>query len=75
MPVTIDVQLLMTERDRIRETLRELESEQRKLEAELKALRQKEIQAKREIEALSVLIDISESRSAPRADKNAETSA
>jgi hypothetical protein len=36
--------------------LRELEIEQRKLDTELKKLRQREIRAKREIEALGTLI-------------------
>jgi septation ring formation regulator EzrA len=71
--VTIDVELLKAERDKIKETLRELENEQRKLEAEVKALRQKEIQAKREIEALSVLIDISDNRVKPRPDQKSDT--
>jgi septation ring formation regulator EzrA len=60
--VPIEVQSLKSERDRLKEGLRELETEQRKLEADLKALRQREIQAKREIEALTTLIDINESR-------------
>jgi hypothetical protein len=36
--------------------------EQRKLETDLKALRQKEIRAKREIEALSTLIELCDVR-------------
>jgi hypothetical protein len=46
------------ERDKLKDTLRELELEQRKLEAELKILRQREIQTKREIEALGTLLEI-----------------
>jgi hypothetical protein len=56
------VNSLKSERDKLKEKLRELETEQRKLEADLKGLRQREIQTKREIEALTTLIDIHESR-------------
>ena len=60
--LAIDVELLKAERERLKEGLRELETEQRKLEASLKLLRQREIQAKREIEALSVLIEVGDGR-------------
>jgi uncharacterized coiled-coil DUF342 family protein len=60
--VSIDLAVLKTERDRLKENLREVEGELRKLEAELKTLRQREIQTKREIEALATLIDIQEAR-------------
>lgn len=63
--MAIDLDVLKSERDKLKEKLRVHEGEQRKLEAELKVLRQREIQTKREIEALSTLIDIEESRSAP----------
>jgi chromosome segregation ATPase len=56
--VSIDVESLKTEREKQKTQLRELEAEQRKLEAELKALRQREIRTKREIEALSTLIEL-----------------
>jgi hypothetical protein len=58
IPVPLDVDTLKAERDKLKEGLRELEAEQRKIEAELKTLRQREIQRKREIEALGVLIEI-----------------
>jgi hypothetical protein len=58
---------LKTERDKLKEKLRELETEQRKLEADLKGLRQREIQAKREIEALTTLIDIHDTREEKKA--------
>ena len=58
----IDLNSLKSERDKLKEKLRELETEQRKVEADLKGLRQREIQTKREIEALTTLIDIHESR-------------
>jgi hypothetical protein len=60
--VAIELELLKSERDKLREGLREVEAELRKMEAEVKTLRQREIQTKREIEALSTLIDIKESR-------------
>jgi predicted nucleic acid-binding Zn-ribbon protein len=60
--VAIDLAVLKSERDKLKEGLREVEGELRRLEAELKMLRQREIQTKREIEALATLIDIQESR-------------
>ncbi len=42
----IDVTSLKSEREKLKEGLRELETEQRKLEADLKGLRQREIQSK-----------------------------
>jgi chromosome segregation ATPase len=56
MTVAIDAETLKSERDQLKEALRELEIEQRKLDTELKKLRQREIRAKREIEALGTLI-------------------
>ena len=58
----IDSELLKTERDRLRDALRETEVQVRKVEADLKTLRQREIQTKREIEALSTLIEIKDHR-------------
>jgi hypothetical protein len=63
--VPLDVATLKTERERLKTALRELEGEQRKLEAELKNYRQREVQTKREIEALNVLIDLAEQRANP----------
>jgi len=63
--VPIDVENLKQERDRVKEGLRLIEADTRRLDAEVKALRQKEIQAKREIDAFSALIEIAESRSLP----------
>ena len=60
--MALNVESLKVERDKLKESLRELEAEQRKAETELKTLRQREIAAKREIEALATLIDIQESR-------------
>lgn len=58
----IELELLKSERDKLRDGLRETEAELRKLEADVKILRQREIQTKREIEALGTLIDIKETR-------------
>jgi predicted nucleic acid-binding Zn-ribbon protein len=60
--VPIELELLKNERDRLKDGLREVEAELRKLEADVKTLRQREIQTKREIEALGTLIDVRESR-------------
>jgi predicted nucleic acid-binding Zn-ribbon protein len=65
--VAIDLEILKSERDKLKEALREVEGELRKLEAQLKVLRQREIQTKREIEAVSTLIDIKDARE-PKAD-------
>lgn len=71
--MAIDVELLKKERAALKDNLRELEGQQRKLESELKGLRQNEIRLKREIEALSTLIEINdpeekESAEAAKAD-------
>lgn len=58
----IDLETLKGERDRLRDALRETETDVRKVEADLKLLRQREIQTKREIEALSTLIEMKEQR-------------
>jgi len=58
----VELEWLKTERDRAKTALRELETQARSLDAEVKALRQREVQTKREIEALSALIEIHESR-------------
>lgn len=58
----IDLETLKSERDRLRDSLRETEAEVRKAESELKTLRQREIATKREIEALSTLLEIKEQR-------------
>lgn len=60
--MAIEIELLKGERDKLRDALRDNEANVRKVEAELKTLRQREIQTKREIEALSTLIEIKEHR-------------
>jgi len=65
--VAIDLEVLKSERDKLKDGLREVEGELRKFEAQLKVLRQREIQTKREIEAVSTLIDIKDARE-PKAE-------
>ncbi|HTQ04486.1 MAG TPA: hypothetical protein VMI54_11550 [Polyangiaceae bacterium] len=60
--MAIDSELLKGERDKLRDALRETEAQVRKVESDLKVLRQREIQTKREIEALSTLIEIKDQR-------------
>ena len=69
--MAIDLEILKSERDKLKEGLREVEGELRKLEAQLKVLRQREIQTKREIEAVSTLIDIKDSRE-PKVEAKAD---
>lgn len=63
--MSIDIESLKSERDRLKSQLREVETKQRTLEAELKTLRQSEIRSKREIEALSTLIELNEPKAEP----------
>ena len=64
----IDLNSLKSERDRLKDSLREVEGELRRLESELKSLRQREIATKREIEALATLIELGDAREAKSAD-------
>lgn len=64
----IDLETLKGERDRLRDALRETEADVRKVEADLKLLRQREIQTKREIEALATLIEMKEQRDVKTAE-------
>jgi len=56
--LAIDLESLRSERERLKEELRGVETEQRRLEAEIKTLRQRELQTKRTIEALTTLIEL-----------------
>lgn len=56
--MTISIETLQTERDALKAELRETEIEQRKLEAQIKTVRQKELRTKREIDALTTLIEL-----------------
>jgi septation ring formation regulator EzrA len=60
--VAIDLKKLKDERDAQKDQLRKLEVQQREIEVKLKGLRQQEIRAKREIEALSTLIELAENK-------------
>jgi chromosome segregation ATPase len=66
--VAIDLSSLKSERDRLKDNLREIEGELRRLEAELKGLRQREIATKREIEALATLIELGDARESKPGD-------
>jgi len=70
--MALDLDALKAERDNIKQTLRELEAESRRLESDAKSLRQREVLAKRAIDALSSLIEIGESRAQ---DSQGESSA
>lgn len=65
MPISIDT--LKAQKESLKELLRTLEAEQRRVETELKLVRQRELRAKREIEALTTLLELAESESAPDA--------
>lgn len=65
----IDVESLKQERDQVKDSLRQIEADARRLDLEVKTLRQREIQAKREIDALTALIEIADSRSEPVASE------
>lgn len=56
----MDLEALKNERSRMKEVLRDLENEQRQLDAQQKSLRQREIRVKRTLEALETLISVSE---------------
>jgi hypothetical protein len=69
--LAIDVESLRSERERLKEALRELETEQRRLDGELKTLRQREIQTKRTIEALTTLLELHDVPPQPQPPKPA----
>lgn len=56
----IGLELLKKERELLKNKLLEIEAESKALDAKVRSLRQKEIQTKREIEALCVLIELQE---------------
>jgi predicted nuclease with TOPRIM domain len=65
--VTISIETLKAERETLKDRLRQLEVEQRKVESELKSVRQLELRAKREIEALTTLIELNDGEPKPDA--------
>lgn len=58
--MAISTELLQKEREALKAELREIDAEQRRIEGLLKEVRQRELRTKREIEALSTLIDLQE---------------
>jgi septation ring formation regulator EzrA len=54
----VDLEALKSERDKMKEALRGLENEQRQFDSQQKSLRQREIRAKRTLEALETLIGL-----------------
>ena len=58
--MAISNETLKAERDALKENLRSIEADQRRLEGELKVVRQRELRTKREIEALTTLIDLAD---------------
>ena len=67
--MAIDIDSLKQERDQVKDSLRQIEADTRRLDLEVKTLRQREIQAKREIDALTALIEIADSRNTPAASE------
>lgn len=63
--MALDLETLKAERERLKQELKEIEGEHRKAEGQLKQLRQGEIKAKREIEALTTLIEMQTGATAP----------
>lgn len=58
--MAIPSETLNNERNALKEQLREIEAEQRRVEGELKQVRQKELRIKREIEAITTLLEFTE---------------
>ena len=56
----IELSTLKDQREGLKTSLREIETQARHLDGELKKLRQSEIRTKREIEALTTLIELRE---------------
>jgi len=56
----ISLETLKDERESLRKRLTEIDAEQKQLDSKVKEVRQREIQTKREIEALTVLIELQE---------------
>jgi len=57
--------MLKKEREALKAKLVEIEGESKEIEAKVRNVRQREIQTKREIEAISVLIELQEPPPAP----------
>lgn len=59
----IGLDTLKQERDDLKKKLADIEVESKELETKVRQVRQREIQTKREIEALTVLIELQETKS------------
>ncbi len=62
----ISLEVLKKEREELKKKLTGIEAEAKDIEAKIRDVRQREIQTKREIEAISVLVDLQEAK-APEA--------
>lgn len=58
----IGLDTLKKERDDLKVKLAEIEAQSKELDLKVRGMRQREIQTKREIEALGVLIELQESK-------------
>jgi vacuolar-type H+-ATPase subunit D/Vma8 len=58
----ISLELLKKERDELKKRLTAIEAEAKELDGKIRDVRQREIQTKREIEAISVLVDLQEAK-------------
>lgn len=58
----ISLELLKKERDELKKRLTAIEAEAKELDSKIRDVRQREIQTKREIEAISVLVDLQEAK-------------
>jgi hypothetical protein len=58
----IGLDTLKAERDDLKKALAAIDIESKELDAKVRGMRQREIQTKREIEALDVLIELQQSR-------------
>ena len=58
----IGLETLKKEREALKKKLAEVEAEGKEMDAKVRNVRQREIQTKREIEALSVLIELQETK-------------
>lgn len=57
----ISLETLKAERETLKKHLADIDAESKEIEGKMRAVRQKEIQTKRELEALTVLIELQES--------------
>lgn len=60
----ISLDVLKKEREELKKRLVGIEAEAKEIELKIRDVRQREIQTKREIEAISVLVDLQEAKAA-----------